>query len=210
MENYEMKSNRDVDIIDEEISKIDTKDSIKARLYIELNTAHSIRAIKEQLEELNSILRHKSGIEQPDGWDSSKNQKDTEDSTEPKKLEEIAEWVCTESLSFERLRNDISDIKNANESGNMVVPENVINDIDGLRNDVDDLSQQVDTLRDNVDYKSNEDHDHDDYIRETDLEDLESRIDDKIVNKISTIKKDFSEPQSVTITWREDEWSDKH
>ena len=51
MENYEMKSNRDVDIIDEEISKIDTKDSIKARLYIELN----------------SILRHKSGIEQPDG-----------------------------------------------------------------------------------------------------------------------------------------------
>ena len=178
MENYEMKSNRDVDIIDEEISKIDTKDSIKTRLYIELNTAHSLRAIKEQLEELNSILRHKSGIEQPDGWDSSKNQKDTEDSNE--------------------------------ESGNMVVPENVISDIDGLRNDVDDLSQQVDTLRDDIDYKSNEDHDHDNYLTELDLEDLESRIDEKLGNKISTIKKDFSEPQSVTITWREDEWSDKH
>ena len=178
MENYEMKSNRDVDIIDEEISKIDTKDSIKTRLYIELNTAHSLRAIKEQLEELNSILRHKSGIEQPDGWDSSKNQKDTEDSKE--------------------------------ESGNMVVPENVISDIDGLRNDVDDLSQQVDTLRDDMDYKSNEDHDHDNYLTEIDLEDLESRIDEKVGNKISTIKKDFSEPQSVTITWREDEWSDKH
>ena len=129
MENYEMKSNRDVEIIDEEISKIDTKDSIKTRLFIELNTAHSLRAIKEELIELNSILRHKSGIEQPDGWDSSKNQKDTEDSNE--------------------------------ESGNMVVPENVISDIDGLRNDLDDLSQQVDTLRDDMDYKSNEDHDHD-------------------------------------------------
>ena len=173
MENYEMKSNRDVDIIDEEISKIDTKDSIKTRLYIELNTAHSLRAIKEQLEELNSILRHKSGIEQPDGWDSSKNQKDTEDSNE--------------------------------ESGNMVVPENVISDIDGLRNDLDDVSQQVDTLRDDMDYKSNEDHDHDNYLTELDLEDLESRIDEKVGNKISTIKKDFSEPQSVTITWREDE-----
>ena len=46
MENYEMKSNRDVDIIDEEISKIDTKNSIKTRLYIELNTAHSLRAIR--------------------------------------------------------------------------------------------------------------------------------------------------------------------
>ena len=173
MENYEMKSNRDVDIIDEEISKIDTKDSIKTRLYIELNTAHSLRAIKEQLKELNSILRHKSGIEQPDGWDSSKNQKDTEDSNE--------------------------------ESGNMVVPENVISDIDGLRNDLDDVSQQVDTLRDDMDYKSNEDHDHDNYLTEIDLEDLESRIDEKVGNKISTIKKDFSEPQSVTITWREDE-----
>ena len=178
MDNYEMKSNRDVDIIDEEISKIDTKDSIKTRLYIELNTAHSLRAIKEQLEELNSILRHKSGIEQPDGWDSSKNQKDTEDSNE--------------------------------ESGNMVVPENVISDIDGLRNDLDDVSQQVDTLRDDMDYKSNEDHDHDNYLTELDLEDLESRIDEKVGNKISTIKKDFSEPQSVTITWREDEWSDKY
>ena len=173
MENYEMKSNRDVDIIDEEISKIDTKDSIKTRLYIELNTAHSLRAIKEQLEELNSILRHKSGIEQPDGWDSSKNQKDTEDSNE--------------------------------KSGNMVVPENVISDIDGLRNDLDDVSQQVDTLRDDMDYKSNEDHDHDNYLTELDLEDLESRIDEKVGNKISTIKKDFSEPQNVTITWREDE-----
>ena len=173
MENYEMKSNRDIDIIDEEISKIDTKDSIKTRLYIELNTAHSLRAIKEQLEELNSILRHKSGIEQPDGWDSSKNQKDTEDSNE--------------------------------ESGNMIVPENVISDIDGLRNDLDDVSQQVDTLRDDMDYKSNEDHDHDNYLTEIDLEDLESRIDEKVGNKISTIKKDFSEPQSVTITWREDE-----
>ncbi len=173
MENYEMKSNRDVEIIDEEISKIDTKDSIKTRLFIELNTAHSLRAIKEELIELNSILRHKSGIEQPDGWDSSKNQKDTEDSNE--------------------------------ESGNMVVPENVISDIDGLRNDLDDLSQQVDTLRDDMDYKSNEDHDHDNYLTEIDLEDLESRIDEKVGNKISTIKKDFSEPQSVTITWREDE-----
>ena len=173
MENYEMKSNRDVEIIDEEISKIDTKDSIKTRLFIELNTAHSLRAIKEELIELNSILRHKSGIEQPDGWDSSKNQKDTEDSNE--------------------------------KSGNMVVPENVISDIDGLRNDLDDLSQQVDTLRDDMDYKSNEDHDHDNYLTEIDLEDLESRIDEKVGNKISTIKKDFSEPQSVTITWREDE-----
>ena len=173
MENYEMKSNRDVEIIDEEISKIDTKDSIKARLYINLNMAHCLRAIKEELIELNSILRHKSGIEQPDGWDSSKNQKDTEDSNE--------------------------------ESGNMVVPENVISDIDGLRNDLDDLSQQVDTLRDDMDYKSNEDHDHDNYLTEIDLEDLESRIDEKVGNKISTIKKDFSEPQSVTITWREDE-----
>ena len=173
MENYEMKSNRDVEIIDEEISKIDTKDSIKTRLFIELNTAHCLRAIKEELIELNSILRHKSGIEQPDGWDSSKNQKDTEDSNE--------------------------------ESGNMVVPENVISDIDGLRNDLDDLSQQVDTLRDDMDYKSNEDHDHDNYLTEIDLEDLESRIDEKVGNKISTIKKDFSEPQSVTITWREDE-----
>ena len=133
MENYEMKSNRDVEIIDEEISKIDTKDSIKARLYINLNMAHCLRAIKEELIELNSILRHKSGIEQPDGWESSKNQKDIEDSS--KKLEEIAEWVCTESLSFERLRNDVSDIKNAKESGNMVVPDTVISDLDGLRND---------------------------------------------------------------------------
>ena len=53
MDNYEMKSNRDVEIIDEEISKIDTKDSIKTRLFIELNTAHSLRAIKEELIELN-------------------------------------------------------------------------------------------------------------------------------------------------------------
>ena len=197
MENYEMKSNRDVEIIDEEISKIDTKDSIKTRLFIELNTAHCLRAIKEELIELNSILRHKSGIEQPDGWDSSKNQKDTEDSTEPKKLEEIAEWVCTESLSFERLRNDVSDIKNAKESGNMVVPENVISDIDGLRNDVDDLSQQVDTLRDDMDYKSNEDHDHDNYLTQIDLEDLENKVDDKISN--------LKEKASVNITWRDDE-----
>ena len=195
MENYEMKSNRDVEIIDEEISKIDTKDSIKTRLFIELNTAHCLRAIKEELIELNSILRHKSGIEQPDGWDSSKNQKDIEDSS--KKLEEIAEWVCTESLSFERLRNDVSDIKNAKESGNMVVPENVISDIDGLRNDVDDLSQQVDTLRDDMDYKSNEDHDHDNYLTQIDLEDLEDKVDDKIRN--------VKEKASVNITWRDDE-----
>ena len=195
MENYEMKSNRDVEIIDEEISKIDTKDSIKARLYINLNMAHCLRAIKEELIELNSILRHKSGIEQPDGWDSSKNQKDIEDSS--KKLEEIAEWVCTESLSFERLRNDVSDIKNAKESGNMVVPENVISDIDGLRNDVDDLSQQVDTLRDDMDYKSNEDHDHDHYLTQIDLEDLEDKVDDKIRN--------VKEKASVNITWRDDE-----
>ena len=195
MENYEMKSNRDVEIIDEEISKIDTKDSIKARLYINLNMAHCLRAIKEELIELNSILRHKSGIEQPDGWESSKNQKDIEDSS--KKLEEIAEWVCTESLSFERLRNDVSDIKNAKESGNMVVPENVISDIDGLRNDVDDLSQQVDTLRDDMDYKSNEDHDHDHYLTQIDLEDLEDKVDDKIRN--------LKEKASVNITWRDDE-----
>ena len=173
MENYEMKSNRDVEIIDEEISKIDTKDSIKARLYINLNMAHCLRAIKEELIELNSILRHKSGIEQPDGWDSSKNQKDTEDSNE--------------------------------KSGNMVVPENVISDIDGLRNDVDDLSQQVDDLRGDVEYKSNEDHEHDELPSQLDLEDLENRIDDKISQKISSVKKDFSEPKNVTITWREDE-----
>ena len=197
MENYEMKSNRDVEIIDEEISKIDTKDSIKTRLFIELNTAHSLRAIKEELIELNSILRHKSGIEQPDGWDSSKNQKDTEDSIDSKKLEDIAEWVCTESLSFERLRNDVSDIKNANESGNMVVPDTVISDLDGLRNDVDDLSQQVDTLRDDMDYKSNEDHDHDHYLTSIDIEDLEDKVNDKIRN--------LKEKASVNITWRDDE-----
>ncbi len=161
--------------------------------------------INNRLTELNQILGHKSGIDQPDGWDSSKNQKDTEDSIDSKKLEDIAEWVCTESLSFERLRNDVSDIKNANESGNMVVPENVISDIDGLRNDVDDLSQQVDDLRGDVEYKSNEDHEHDEHPSQLDLEDLENRIDDKISQKISSVKKDFSEPKNVTITWREDE-----
>ena len=165
MDNYEMKSNRDVEIIDEEISKIDTKDSIKTRLFIELNTAHCLRAIKEELIELNSILRRKSGIEQPDGWDSSKNQKDTEDS-------------------------------NA-ESGNMVVPDTVISDLDGLRNDVDDLSQQVDTLRDDMDYKSNEDHDHDHYLTSIDIEDLEDKVNDKIRN--------LKEKASVNITWRDDE-----
>ena len=165
MENYEMKSNRDVEIIDEEISKIDTKDSIKTRLFIELNTAHCLRAIKEELIELNSILRRKSGIEQPDGWDSSKNQKDTEDSNE--------------------------------ESGNMVVPDTVISDLDGLRNDVDDLSQQVDTLRDDMDYKSNEDHDHDHYLTSIDIEDLEYKVNDKIRN--------LKEKASVNITWRDDE-----
>ena len=165
MDNYEMKSNRDVEIIDEEISKIDTKDSIKTRLFIELNTAHCLRAIKEELIELNSILRRKSGIEQPDGWDSSKNQKDTEDSNE--------------------------------ESGNMVVPDTVISDLDSLRNDVDDLSQQVDTLRDDMDYKSNEDHDHDHYLTSIDIEDLEDKVNDKIRN--------LKEKASVNITWRDDE-----
>ena len=165
MDNYEMKSNRDVEIIDEEISKIDTKDSIKTRLFIELNTAHCLKAITEELIELNSILRRKSGIEQPDGWDSSKNQKDTEDSNE--------------------------------ESGNMVVPDTVISDLDGLRNDVDDLSQQVDTLRDDMDYKSNEDHDHDHYLTSIDIEDLEDKVNDKIRN--------LKEKASVNITWRDDE-----
>ena len=59
----------------------------------------------------------------------------------------------------------------------MVVPENVISDIDGLRNDVDDLSQQVDTLRDDMDYKSNEDHDHDNYLTQIDL---------KMINGLTT------------------------
>ena len=79
----------------------------------------------------------------------------------------------------------------------MVVPENVISDIDGLRNDVDDLSQQVDTLRDDMDYKSNEDHDHDNYLTQIDLEDLEDKVDDKISN--------LKEKASVNITWRDDE-----
>ena len=78
-------------------------------------------------------------------------------------------------------------------------------DLKDLRNDVDDLSQQVDDLRGDVEYKSNEDHEHDELPSQLDLEDLENRIDDKISQKISSVKKDFSEPKNVTITWREDE-----
>ena len=117
-----------------------------------------------RLTELNQILGHKSGIDQPDGWDSSKNQKDTDD-----------------------------------------IPDTVSTDLKELRNDVDDLSQQVDDLRGDVEYKSKEDHEHDELPSQLDLEDLENRIDDKISQKISSVKKDFSEPKNVTITWREDE-----
>ena len=164
MEDYKMKSNRNAQIIDEEISKLDIQDSTKTQLFIQLNTAHCLRSIKEELIQLNSILRHKSGIDQPDGWDSSKNQKDTDD-----------------------------------------IPETVTNDLVDLRNDLDDLSQQLDDLRGDVEYKSNEDHEHDELPSQLDLEDLENRIDDKISQKISSVKKDFSEPKNVTITWREDE-----
>ena len=120
--------------------------------------------INNRLTELNQILGHKSGIDQPDGWDSSKNQKDTDD-----------------------------------------IPDTVSTDLKELRNDVDDLSQQVDDLRGDVEYKSNEDHEHDEHPSQLDLEDLENRIDDKISQKISSVKKDFSEHKNVTITRREDE-----
>ena len=169
MEDYKMKSNRNAQIIDEEISKLDIEDSAKAQLYIQLNTAHCLRSIKEELVQLNSILRHKSGIDQPDGWDSSKNQKDTDN-----------------------------------------VPETVTNDLGDLRNDLDDLSQQLDDLRGDVEYKSNEDHDHDSYLTGIDLEDLEDKIYESLSAKlqsireeISNVKKDFSEPKNVTIKWRD-------
>jgi hypothetical protein len=162
MEDYKMKSNRNAQIIDEEISKLDIEDSAKAQLFIQLNTAHCLRSIKEELVELNSILRHKSGIDQPDGWDSSKNQKDTDD-----------------------------------------VPETVTNDLGDLRNDLDDLSQQLDDLRGDVEYKSNEDHDHDIYLTGIDLEDLEDKIYESFRKEISNVKKDFSEPKNVTIKWRD-------
>jgi hypothetical protein len=162
MEDYKMKSNRNAQIIDEEISKLDIQESAKAQLFIQLNTAHCLRSIKEELVELNSILRHKSGIDQPDGWDSSKNQKDTDD-----------------------------------------VPETVTNDLGDLRNDLDDLSQQLDDLRGDVEYKSNEDHDHDSYLTGIDLEDLEDKIYESFREEISNIKKDFSEPKNVTIKWRD-------
>tara|TARA_Y100001963_G_scaffold131938_1_gene189930 strand:- start:84 stop:584 length:501 start_codon:yes stop_codon:yes gene_type:complete len=162
MENYKMKSNRNAQIIDEEISKLDIEDSTKTQLFIQLNTAHCLRSIKEELIQLNSILRHKSGIDQPDGWDSSKNQKDTDD-----------------------------------------IPETVTNDLGDLRNDLDDLSQQLDDLRGDVEYKSNEDHDHDSYLTGIDLEDLEDKIYESFREEISNIKKDFSEPKNVTIKWRD-------
>ena len=50
MEDYKMKSNRNAQIIDEEISKLDIEDSAKAQLYIQLNTAHCLRSIKEELQ----------------------------------------------------------------------------------------------------------------------------------------------------------------